>query len=155
MRFNTFLFSRLSVFSPSYIAIDEGHVTLVTKRSMEKVHANEIRFVDIDTPKIGFSSIDIVVGTRERKISIHGFTKKQCEEINAAINTYQIENFKFSPLRQDSNLKAMQSLALILKSIARPRKFELQLIQAIAVKMDEGLNIVRKLQGEEWQKQIQ
>src|SRR2546421_175034 len=103
MKFNTLPFTRLNVFSPSYIAIDEGQITIVTDRYCEKVHANEIKFVDIDTPKIGFSRIDLVVEKPERKISIYGFTEQQCEEINIAINTYQIENFEFNPLKQYSN----------------------------------------------------
>jgi hypothetical protein len=152
MRFNTFLFSRLDVFSSSYIVIDNGHITIVTKRCREKVHANDIRFVDIDTPKIGFSAVHLIVESPERKISISGLTKRQCEEINASINTYQINNFKFNPLKQHANLKAMQSLALILKGLPAPRKFELPLILAIVTKLEEGLNVVRKLRYEGWEK---
>jgi hypothetical protein len=155
MKFRTFLFSRLDVFSQSYLRIDDGHITIVTKRYREKIHANDIRFVDIDTPKIGFSTMDLVVGVTEKKISIHGFTKRQCEEINTAINSCQISNYKFNPLKQYANLKVLQSLTLILRSISSPRKFEIPLIQIIATKMGEGLNIVRKLQCEEWQIQIQ
>ncbi|HCW07523.1 MAG TPA: hypothetical protein DGG95_09195 [Cytophagales bacterium] len=154
MKFNTFLFSRLNIFSPSYVLIENGYVSVVTKQSNETVHVKEIRFVDIDIdiPKIGFSTIDLVVGVPERKISIYGFTKKQCEEIYTAINTCQISNYKFNPLNQFENFIAMESLIQLLKSISKPRKFELPLIQIIASKVEEGLNITEKLRYEKWEK---
>src|SRR5579859_8097181 len=149
MKFRTSIFSKLNPFSTSSIAFDNSRLTIVTNGKKETVHVNNIAFIGIDTPRIGFSRLDIIRNMEGKTITIHGFTERQCKEIYTLINLGQTRNIIFYPLDQRVNLAQLHSLVRELKKLSSPKKFERPLVAATILRLEEGLKIVRKLVSQE------
>ena len=138
-----FVASRLSkgnTIFPKQILIRKDTLTIITRGFQEDYTINllmlRIDDVDIDTPKLGFSTLHF---KGSWIISAHGFTKRQCEEILAIIDTYRVRHGKF----RESTIEEMLFMVSLLKDLNKPKIYEQPLVAALLFRIENGLERLR------------
>jgi hypothetical protein len=139
-----FVASRLSggnTIFPKQIIIMNDTLTIITRGHREEFTISlpmlRIDDVDVVSPKLGFSTLHFKGAW---KISpVHGFTKRQCEEILAVIDTYRIQHGKF----RESTIEELLFMVSLLKNLNKPNIYEQPLVAALLSRIESGLGTAR------------